>query len=405
VATIWLIDHYVTTPGTGIGGRHFQVARALASRGHKVVVIAARSHHMLHKEVDRDNLPHVESLFGFDFVRLDTFPYSGAHDKRRILAWLFFATRLWLRRKSIGPRPDAILYVWPQPFGFVAAAWIAKVFKARLALEVRDLWPSTLVEIGNISEKHPFIVLLKWLEKWSVKRADAVVSNLEGADGHLATLGMDRTKFHWIPNGITVADVNKPSPLADHIAAQIPENGLRIVYTGTLGAANALETLIDAIALLDNVYDVAVIIIGEGSAQGFLKMRCKELRLGNVHFLGAIPKSQIQSALRHADVCFIGWKDVSLYKWGIGANKIPEYLYSGKPILHCYSGNFDPIQKFSAGVTVPAENPSALAEAIRLLYTMPLKQREQMGKNGRRAALEYYDYERLAGELEHVMIN
>lgn len=403
MANIWLVDHYVTTPETGIGGRHFQMAHALSKRGHKVTVIAAHSHHMLREGVDRTTLPHIERFDDFDFVRIDVPTYAGAHDKRRILAWLVFAIRLWRQRKSIAPPPTAILYVWPQPIGFVAAKYIARTFGARLILEVRDIWPETLVQIGRYNKKHPFILFLKWLEKWSVRRADRVVSNLEGADQHLIEVGMDRSRFTWLPNGVTLDDVRHPAELPESLVAQVPRVGFRIVYTGTLGAANSIETLIDALALLRDLPQLSVILVGDGKSKETIKARCKALGLTNVYFFGAVSKAQVQSILMLADACFIGWKDVPLYDWGIGANKVPEYLYSGKPILHSYSGKFDPVERFCAGITVPAENPDELAKGIRRLISMPEAQRLRMGKNGRTAALEEYDYSNLAVRLEKIL--
>lgn len=404
MADIWLIDHYVTTPATGIGGRHFQMARALGKRGHRVTVIAARCHHMLRDGVDCNALPQVEHFDGFDFVRIDVPSYSGAHDKRRILAWLGFAIRLWRQRHTIAPRPDAILYVWPQPLGFVAAERIARAFGARLILEVRDIWPLTLVHVGRIRRSHPFIRFLTWLEAWSVRRAERVVSNLEGAGEHLVSCGMDRSKFVWVPNGITVSDASHQVRLSPSLTAQIPETGFRIVYTGTLGAANSMETLIEAFARLRDLPGLFGLIVGEGKARTNLEDRCRELGLANVRFLGAIPKAQVQSVLRMSDACYIGWKDVPLYTWGIGANKIAEYLYSQKPILHSYSGNYDPVQRYGAGITVPAEDVFALEDAIRTLYAMPSEERQRMGENGRVAALRDYDYAQLALRLEKVLI-
>jgi len=102
------------------------------------------------------------------------------------------------------------------------------------------------------------------------------------------------------------------------------------------------------------------------------------------------------------DVCYIGWQESPLYRFGIGANKLPEYLYSGRPIVHAYSGACDPVQQYSAGITVPAQDSARLAAAILNLYRMPPEERAAMGAKGRKAALEHYDYGSLAERLIHV---
>lgn len=401
---ICIIYHETSTPKTGIGGRHHYLARELARLGHEVAVVGARRHHLLRENVDTNALPAEEMIDGYRLIRLDGPKYAHAHDKRRVLAWFMFAARLPGLRKRLGWKPDVVLYTSPQLPGFLGAERLARACGARLVFEVRDIWPLSLIEIGGYSPRHPFIRLLQWIEDRAYARADRVVSNLEGAVEHMASRGMDRGKFTWVSNGIAIDDVETPEPLAPEVAAQIPASGLRIVYTGTLGAANTLTALIEAAALVRDLPDVHILLVGQGRARADLEARRDALGLTNVRFIGPVPKLQVQSVLSACDVCYIGWLKSPLYRWGIAANKVPDYLFSQKPILHGFSGGNDPITKFDAGITVPAEDPQALADAIRRLYAMPEAERRRMGENGRRAALEHYDYARLARKLETVLI-
>lgn len=404
MSRIWLINQYSSTPATGIGGRHHYLARELARLGHDVVLVAARKHHLLRKGVDIAALPAEEMVDGYRFVRIDVPSYVNAHDKRRVLAWFAFAAQLPRLRRRLGAMPESILYSSPQPVGYIGAERLARVTGARFVFEVRDIWPLTLIEIGGYSQRHPFIQFLQWIEDRAYARSDRVVSNLEGAVDHMAARGMGRGKFAWIPNGIALDEVENPEPLKPEITTQIPSQGLRIVYTGTLGEANALDTLIEAAMLVRDLPDVNIILVGQGRAEAALERSVKELGLRNVRFLGAVPKKQVQLVISACDICYIGWHTSPLYRFGIAANKLPEYLFSGKPILHSFSGEGDPVTKFDAGITVPAEDPQAIADAIRRLRAMPEEERRRMGENGRRAALECYDYAKLAREMERVLI-
>jgi glycosyltransferase involved in cell wall biosynthesis len=404
MANIWLINHDASTPSTGMGGRHHYFARSLAAMGHKVTLIAARKHHLLRERLDTEALPAEEAVSGYRFLRLDVPGYANAHDKRRVIAWSVFAARLWAMRVKPEERPDVVLYSSPQLLGFLGAERLARRYGARLVFEVRDIWPLTLVEIGGFSPNHPVIRFFQWIEDRAYARAERVVSNLEGAVAHMAARGLDDGKFTWISNGIDLDEVQNPAPLSPEIAARIPLEGLRIVYTGTLGAANALDTLLDAAALLRDLPDVSILLVGQGRARAALEARCDALGLNNVRFLGPVPKVQVQSVLVACDVCYIGWKTSALYRWGIAANKLPEYLFAGNPIIHGFTGGNDPVAKFDAGITVPAQNPQALANMIRRLRAMPATERRRMGENGRRAALEHYDYTKLAKRLEQVLL-
>ena len=372
--------------------------------GHEVTLVAARHHHLLREGIDADALPAEEMVDGFRFVRIDVPVYAHAHDKRRILAWLAFAWKLHGLRRRLAETPDTVLFSSPHPLGYLGAERLARACGARLVFEVRDIWPQTLIEIGGYSPRHAFIRFLQWIEDRAYAHADRVVSNIEGAFEHMASRGMDLDKFTWVTNGIALDEVQNPEPLAPEIAAQVPADGLRIVYTGTLGAANALETLIEAAALVRDLPDVTVLLVGQGRERAELERRCRELELENVRFLGPVPKVQVQSVLAACDVCFIGWRDRALFRFGTGWTKLPEYLFSEKPVLASYSGNFDPVQRFESGITVPAEDQQALADAIRRLHAMPKAERRQMGKNSRQAALAHYDYAKLAQRLEQVLV-
>ncbi|WP_322896008.1 MULTISPECIES: glycosyltransferase family 4 protein [unclassified Yoonia] len=388
-----------------MGGRLHYLARELARLGHDVTVVGARKHHLLRDDVDTDALPAEEEVDGYRLLRLDVPRYTHAHDKRRILAWFTFAAKLPGLKRRLNAFPDAVLYSSPQLIGYLGAERLARTYGARLVFEVRDIWPRTLVEIGGHDARHPFIRLLQWIEDRAYSCADRVVSNLEGAVEHMATRGMCRRKFSWVSNGIALDEVAIPAPLASDMAAQIPPDGFRIIYAGTLGAANALDTLVEAAALLRNETDIHILLVGKGRERTKLEARRDELGLTNVRFLGSVPKLNVQSVLTECDACYIGWLKSPLYRWGIAANKVPEYLFSSRPIVHGFSGGNDPVVKFEAGVTIPPEDPQALADAIRRLRDMPQAERRRMGENGRRAALEHYDYAKLAKRLEQVLLD
>lgn len=401
--TIWLINQYATTAQTGIGGRHLYLARELANRGHRVYLIAARWHHLLRDADGSEAAPVIEEIDGFNFVRIPTPRYRHAHDKKRTLNWLLFTWRLSQLHRVIPSRPDAILYSSPAPFGFLGAERLARRFGARLVFEVRDIWPLTLVELGGHSARHPLIRMMQWVEDRAYRKADRVVSNLPGAVEHMVARGMERGKFSWIPNGFSKSDAVAPTDLPECSKDQPPRDRFVVGYAGTLGLANALDNLLAAAERLRDRTDIAFVLVGNGREKDRLHAATRARGLENVHFIEAVPKGMVQAMLESFDVCYIGWLNLPLYRYGISANKIFDYLYSGRPIVHAFSGAYDPVEVYGAGVTVPAEDPSALAEAILKLRDLPPEQRRRMGENGRREALEHHEYGMLTNSLENVL--
>ena len=401
--TVWVINQYASTPDTALGGRHYYMAREMAKRGYKVYLIGSASHHLLREKPIIDATFKLEELEGFTFVWVKMPSYKHAHSKKRVLNWLMFPWRLRKLGQVIPDKPNAILCSSPSPLAFLGAQWLAKKFKARLVFEVRDIWPLTLTELGGHSFKNPLIRLMQLVEDRAYRDSDAVVSNLKNSVEHMASRGLAPEKFTWIPNGFSLEEVNLKTPLNARAKSQLPEGKFVIGYTGTLGVANAMNTLIHAAERLKELEDIAFVLVGDGKEKPILKLLVSNKKLSNVYFVDSIPKVEIQAMLANFDGCYIGWLNDPLYRFGIGANKIPEYLFSGKPVIHSYSGACDPIEEACCGFRASAENDVQLAEAVRKLYFMAPEERESMGAKGRKAALEQYEYGQLADRLSNVL--
>ncbi len=381
------------------------MAQELAKLGHKVCVIASSANHLLHSQPRLNGDVTFEEVAGFTFVWMKMPSYTEAHSKQRALNWFLFPWRIQKLAKLIKEKPDAVLCSSPSLITFLGAQRLAKRFSGRLVFEVRDIWPLTLTEIGGYSPKHPFIRLMQWVENKAYRDSDRVVSNLRNSVEHMVEHGLQRDKFTWIANGFSLDEVNQKAPLNNVSEQQLPKNKFIIGYTGALGVANSLGTLLEAAELLKEKTEIEFVLVGRGKEKEVLQDSVKQKQLSNVIFIDPIPKVQIQAMLSKFDACYIGCLNNDLYRFGIGANKIPEYLYSGKPIIHAYSGACDPVEQFQAGLRTEAENPQALADAILKLYQMPEQQRQEMGRNGRNAALAEYEYGMLAKKLEGVLFD
>ena len=402
---LWIINQYASTPATGMGGRHFYLAREMARQGYTVYVIAASFTHLL-RAPPVLNAPYAtEVVEGINYIWIRMPQYSESHSKARIINWFLFSWRLRNLERVITDRPDAVLCSSPSLVSFLGARRLSRRLGARLIFEVRDIWPLTLMELGGYKKSHPFIRLLQWIEDIAYRQSDSVISSLPNAVEHMVSRGMDLTKFSSVPNGFLEEEVSRPTAVSPAVLAQIPDGKFVVGYTGTFGLANALSSLIEAANYLREYRDIVIVLIGSGKEKRQLQEVVKRRNLGNVIFIASIPKSEIQSVLAKFDACYIGWKRDSLYKFGISPNKLPEYLYSGKPIIHSYSGFGDVVAECRAGITVPAEDPAAIAAAIIELSATSKIQLNAMGRRGRCYALNHYEYGLLAKKLAGIVFS
>ncbi len=404
--TLWIVHQYASTPETGMGGRHFYLAQELAKLGYKVYVIASSANHLLNKQPKLTGKFTFEEVAGFNFVWVEMPKYEEAHSKQRALNWFLFPWRIQKLAKLIPDKPDVVLCSSPSPspIAFLGAERLAKKFKAKLAFEVRDIWPLTLIELGGYSTKHPFIRLMQWVENRSYKKSDLVLSNLKNSVEHMVQHGLKRSKFTWIPNGFSLDEVNQKAPLNQQALNALPKSKFIIGYTGTLGVANTLDTFIEAAELLKDYKDLAFVMVGRGKEKQTLQQLVVDKQLDNVTFVEPIPKVEVQAMLNKFDACYIGLTKDPLFKFGVSPNKLFDYLYSGKPTLYAIeSGEYRPVAEASAGIQVEPQNSKALAEAILQLYKMPESERKQLGENGKQAALEQYEYGKLAKRLAAII--
>jgi len=186
-------------------------------------------------------------------------------------------------------------------------------------------------------------------------------------------------------------------PLPKEIELKVPKEKFVVGYTGTVGIANALKYLLEAAKNLQDNRDIVFVIVGDGKEKPNLEKQYGNLE--NIIFIEPIKKSQVQSMLELFDVCYIGWNKENIYKYGISANKLFDYMYSAKPIVHSYSGKSDIVELSKCGITVEATNTLAIKDAILEFYSMSKEQREVIGYRGKEYVLNYFTYEKLADKF------
>ncbi|NMB92374.1 MAG: glycosyltransferase family 4 protein [Parcubacteria group bacterium] len=384
--TIWIINEYAGSPYHGMEFRHYYLGKEFIKLGYNVTIISSRYSHLF------KNLPlkGKEIIDGIKYIWLKTINYGNAHNKKRVLKWFIFMFKCFFLPFKL-KKPDIIIVSPIAPFPILPACVLSKFYKAKLIFEVKDIWPLTLIEIGGYSKNQPFIKLMSWFEKFALKKSDIIVSNLPNYGEYLKDIKINRD-FFWISNGVDLDEINQIEPLSENILNKIPKNKFIVGYIGTIGVANALDSFLKSMEYISNK-NIVFVLIGDGQEK---KKLSKIFIHPNIIFIESILKKQVQSALSFFDVCFIGWKKKDLYKYGTSANKIFDYMYSVKPILHSINTKDDLIVKAKCGISVEAENPKAIAEGILNFYNMSKEEREKMGQNGKRYLLAHFTYEKLA---------
>jgi len=400
--TIWIINDYAGSPYHGMVFRHYYLSKQWVKKGYEVYIISATYSHYFKNLPPSNHMYNFEKIDGINYIWIKVPKYENSTDKKRVLKWFVFSTKLLglLFKKNI-IHPDIIIASPTAPFFILSAYLLAKKFNSKLIFEVRDIWPLSIIELGNINPNNPLIKMMSWCEKFAVKKADYIVSSLQNYGEHLKNdLNIDR-EFIWINNGIDIEEMKKIEPLPEEIKNKIPNNKFIVGYTGTIGIANALDSFLESAKLLESYRDILFVIVGEGKEKKNLIKKYGNLK--NVLFLNSIPKKQVQSMLSLFDVCYIGLKKENLFKYGVSPNKLFDYMYSGKPIVYAInSGKNNIVDLAECGISVEAENPKSIADGILKLYKIPVEKRVKLGENGKKFVLENFTYEKLAQKYKEI---
>lgn len=394
---IWIINEYAGSPNHGMEYRHYYLSKELTKLGYTVTIVSATYSHLF-KKLPKSGFEKVD---GVNYLWIRVFNYGNSHSKKRVLKWFWFTFKLFFLRFRLS-KPDVILVSPMAPFPIFPMWLQAKCSKATLIFEVKDIWPLSLIELGSFSANHPFIRFMRMFEKLALKKSHFLVSNLQNYKEHVANQRIEKP-VHWISNGVDLDELSAIEPLSEEIRLNIPTSKFIIGYTGTVGIANALDSFCKAATLLKNQESIHFVIVGDGmEKERLVSLYSKE---SNITFIPSIPKKQIQSMLSLFDVCYLGWNDEKLYKFGTSANKLFDYMYSEKPIVNSFSGKGDIVQIAQCGVSVEALNPEAIAKGIEQLYNLEEETRKSMGKRGKEYVLEHFTYEKLAAKYHQLIEN
>jgi glycosyltransferase involved in cell wall biosynthesis len=400
---ILIINQYaVPTSQPGLT-RHFMLARELVKRGHEATIMATSFNHVTRTEtrLEDDENSKVETIDGVRFLWLRTPSYRG-NSTARIKNMFMFAWRVWRSDViRLFGRPDIVIGSSPHLLASLAALRVAKRAGAPYVFEVRDLWPETLVHLGGMPRRHPVVVVLGWIERLLYLRANRIVTLLPAAQDYISQHGGSRDKITWIPNGIDLS----LQPAARGSNQGIERGTFEVVYSGTHGFANALDSILDAAALLRNVTtpDIRFRFVGDGPAKENLEKRVREEGISNVSFQDAVPKDVVPLVLASADVLIATLKDKPLYGYGISLNKINDYMAAGIPIVFGSHGVDDPVTRAQAGIVVPPENAQAMAEAVLSLARLTPQERNAIGARGRDYVKKNHDLGGLADVFERLL--
>ena len=373
---------------TGIGKYTGEMAEWLVTQGARVTVVTAPPYYPAWRVARpyRAYRYRHERLRGVDVIRCPLFVPKRVTAFKRLLHLASFAVSslpviLWL---AIRQRPDVIVVIEPPLFAAPAAWLAARLAGADAWLHVQDFEVDAAFGLGLLRPGRVRL-LVDRCERWLMRRFDRVTTISARMVDRLLAKRVSRTRASLFPNWVDLEDIR---PLAAK-RERAGSDETVVLYSGNMGVKQGLETLIRAAELLRDAGEsrLKFVLCGDGVAR--LALERAASGLPNVAFRPLVPTERLNELLNEADIHVLPQRADA--EDLVFPSKLTNMLASGRPVVATANpGTQIATLLEGCGVTVPPQDPAALAAALRSLADDP-DRRGALGAEARRTAERLWD--------------
>ncbi len=311
----------------------------------------------------------------------------------RLILFACFILSSTLALGKVG-RVDAVWAANPNILSLVPSRLFAFLHGCPVLLNVDDLWPDELYDLG-VPRRSMLGRVGELLARLAYSVADGITPI---SPAYVPTLeqkyDVDSAKIRVIPAGVDIELFRAPER-----EARSDDGQYLILYVGAFSLAYDFDQVFQAAEDLAQDSPVEFILQGAGELTPYLHTAVRNLDLPNVKVVEKIvDRAAVGRLLGEADALLLPLSGGSSIEKGL-ATKVYEYQAAGKPIICCsagYPGRY--VRETKSGIVVEPGNYKALARAIRKLH----KEREvglALGGAGQRWVEANMTFERIGGML------
>jgi glycosyltransferase involved in cell wall biosynthesis len=327
-------------------------------------------------------------------------PRGSASALRLVINYLsFIVSGYALAPSALRGRGCDVVFVYAMSplLQALPAIRLARRRRVPLVIWVQDLWPESLPASGMVTNRWVFGAV-EAVARYIYRRADSILIQSEAFRGPVARLADDPGKIRYYPNTAEPVPDGLPPGGAGGAAAEIAA-GFSVVFAGNIGAAQSMETVLDAAERLATHHGIRFFIVGGGSREAWVAQEIGRRRLGNVLLTGRLPSTAMPEIFAAAAGLLLTLGSAPALALTV-PSKLQAYLAAGRPVIASVNGEgARVVEEAGAGLTCPAEDGEALAAAVLRLYRMTPEERCRMGERGRRYFEAHFDPERRVREL------
>ncbi len=406
IKRIWFVSPYSMPPQYEMRIKTLMYARILQRKGIECLIFTASTIHNTNINLISDNSPYIVQQYeDLHYVHIRCSNYSG-NGLKRINNMEQFSHRFKKYAKNF-PLPDVIISdvycpVYSPIYSF------CKKNKIPFVVDVRDLWPLSIVEFLHMNNSNPIIQYLYQKEKRMYKYASEIIFSFAGGYDYIKEKHWEKeipqSKVHYINNGVDLQQFNYDKEhFQVHDVDLVESDCFKVVYTGSIRKANNIGLLLDIAKLIKDP-KIKFLVWGDGDELPMLKKRLSDENIHNVVFKGQVEKKYIPYIVSCADLNFVHYNPNSLFRFGVSGNKIFDYMAAGKPILCDVPCKYNPVTLSKCGFDVKESSPRSIAEKIEEIVKISFKEYQEICENALNASKEY-EFSVLTDELLGILLS
>lgn len=299
----------------------------------------------------------------------------------------------WVLRHK---RYDVIFVYAPSPIlQAIPAILLGRLKRCPVMLWVQDLWPESLSATGYV--KNSLIIdAVRQAVRFIYRHVDLLLVQSRAFEASVRML-TSSTPIVYYPNSVDNAFL-EPATGETPVVPGLDER-FSVMFAGNVGAAQAVDVIVEAASLLREYADIHFVVLGDGSCREGMAREVRQRGLVNLHLPGHFPVETMPGLMQKASALLVTLADRPIFAATV-PNKVQAYLAAGRPIIACLNGEgAHLVIEAGAGLATPAEDAQALANAVLQLYGLAPQERERMGENGRRYYQRHFDHDRLVDQL------
>jgi glycosyltransferase involved in cell wall biosynthesis len=253
---------------------------------------------------------------------------------------------------------DLVFATSSRLFTATLGAWIARRKRARLYLDIRDIFVDTIGDLlpglaGGVGR-----LALSRVESWTMRQATRINLVSRGFEQYFRSR-YPQASLSWFTNGI---DEEFLTPTRE-VAAQQPQRaGAEVLYAGNIGAGQGLHLILPSLALALRER-ARFRVIGDGGQRRLLEEELQRRGVDNVTLQPPMPRAELIRSYQAADVLFLHLGQHAAFE-KVLPSKLFEYAAMGKPILAGvggYAARFIREEISNAAVFPPADAAAAVS--------------------------------------------